>query len=263
MKLMVLGSGSGGNAYAVTCGDTLLLVDFGFSCREIGKRLEAFGLGLDDVNGVLFTHDHSDHCKGVATFHKRHPSVPLYANGDTADAIAAMTGVGDGWAVFENLNAFDAGCISVTPFPISHDAADPVGYLLEANGCSLFVGTDMGTANSGVREMLARSTCAVLESNHDPVLLEQSDRPLSLKQRIRGRTGHLSNDDAAGLLVDARPGRLRTLLLGHVSEQCNSPSLARKTMAGALAELGLGDVTLEVLGQDCCPGEFACAGRCC
>ena len=88
MKLRVLGSGSGGNAYAVTCGDTLLLVDFGFSCREVGKRLAAFGLELGDVSGVLFTHDHSDHCKGVATFHKHYPSVPLFANGNTADEAA-------------------------------------------------------------------------------------------------------------------------------------------------------------------------------
>lgn len=263
MKLRVLGSGSGGNAYAVTCGDTLLLVDFGFSCREVGKRLAAFGLELGDVSGVLFTHDHSDHCKGVATFHRHYPSVPLFANGNTADAIAAMTGVGDGWAIFENSSAFDAGCISVTPFPISHDAADPVGYLLEAKECALFVGTDMGAVNSEVREMLARSTCAVLESNHDPVLLEQSDRPLSLKQRIRGRTGHLSNDDAAELLMAARPQRLKTLLLGHISEQCNSPSLARKTMSDALSELELGDVKLEVLCQSGSPCEFACTGKWC
>lgn len=260
MKLRVLGSGSGGNSYAISCAGTLLLVDMGFSCLETGKRLGRFGLGFGDVSGVLFTHDHSDHCKGLATFHKKHPSVPLFANGDTADAIAAVTGVGDGWSVFENGCAFDVGDITVTPFPVSHDAADPVGYLLEANGCSLFVGTDLGVVTPGVREVFSRATCAVLESNHDPILLEQSDRPFSLKQRIRGRTGHLSNDDAAELLTATNPRRLKTLLLGHVSSQCNSPSLARRTMSDALRGLGRDDVSLHVLCQCGCDDEFVCVG---
>jgi len=250
VRIRALGSGSGGNSLAVRAGATLALVDFGFSCREEARRLAACGVDIDDVSAVLFTHDHSDHCKGVATFHSKHPDVPLLANGNTADAIAALTGVSDGWTVFENSEPFALGDLTVTAFPIPHDAADPVGYLFEAEGRALFVGTDMGVVTPEVRTMFARATCAVLEANHDPVLLEQSGRPISLKQRIAGRSGHLSNEDAAALLRDTNPPQLKTLLLGHLSRECNTPSLARKAFDDALAELGRHDVALELLDQD-------------
>lgn len=251
MRLRVLGSGSKGNSLAVRAGNSLVLVDLGFPLKVESQRLAACGVDIADVSAVFFTHDHSDHCKGVAAFHGRFPSVPLFANGDTADAIAALTGVNDGWAVFTNGEPFEVGDFTVTAFSIPHDAADPVGYLFSAGGSSLFVGTDMGCVTANVREMFCRATCAVLEANHDPILLERSDRPVSLKQRIRGRTGHLANEDAAALLAETNPPGLKTLLLGHISQQCNSPSLARKAFSDALAELGRGDITLSLLDQDC------------
>lgn len=255
MRLRVLGSGSGGNSIAVRSGDTLLLVDLGFSFKEQKSRLSECGVDISEVSAVLFTHDHSDHCKGVGTFHKRLPGVPLVANGDTADAIARQTGVNDGWTLFENGDSFEIGGISVTSFSISHDAADPVGYLFEADGSSLFVGTDMGIVTQNVRMAFSRATCAVLESNHDPILLEQSSRPVSLKQRIRGRSGHLSNEDAAMLVKETNPPCLKTILLGHISSECNSPSLARRAFADVLEELGRTDIHLSVLGQDR-PGDL-------
>ena len=251
MRLRVLGSGSKGNALAVRAGGTLVLVDLGFSHREVARRLADCGADINEVSAVFFTHDHVDHCKGVATFHNRHPSVPLFANGDTADAIALQSGVNDGWAIFENGEPFTVGDFTVTAFSIPHDAADPVGYLFEAEGRSLFVGTDMGVVTANVREMFAQATCAILEANHDPILLEQSDRPVSLKQRIRGRTGHLANEDAAMLLRETNSPCLKTLLLGHISQQCNSMSLVRKTFSDALAELGRHDISLSLLEQDC------------
>lgn len=255
MRLRVLGSGSKGNSLAVRAGGTLVLVDLGFHLKDEARRLDECGVCADDVSAVFFTHDHVDHCRGVAAFHRKHPSVPLYANGDTADAIALQAGVDDGWAVFETGVPFEVGDITVTAFSVPHDAADPVGYLLESGGSSLFIGTDMGVVTANVREMFARATCAILESNHDPVLLEQSDRPVSLKQRIRGRAGHLSNEDAAGLLLDTNPPHLKRLLLGHLSQQCNSLPLARKAFADALAELGREDISLDILDQDR-PSDF-------
>ena len=250
MRLRVLGSGSGGNSIAVRSGDTLVLVDLGFSFKEQKARLAECGVDISEVSAVLFTHDHSDHCKGVGTFHKRMPGIPLVANGDTADAIARQSGVNEGWTLFENGEQFDIGDLSVTAFSISHDAADPVGYLFEAGGSSLFVGTDMGIVTANVRMAFSRATCAVLESNHDPILLEQSSRPVSLKQRIRGRTGHLSNEDAATLVRETNPSCLKTILLGHISSECNSPSLARRAFTDVLDELGRTDITLAVLEQD-------------
>ena len=250
MQLRVLGSGSGGNSIAVRSGDTLLLVDLGFSFKEQKSRLAECGVDISEVSAVLFTHDHSDHCKGVGTFHKRLPDVPLVANGDTADAIARQTGANDGWTLFENGEPFEIGGISVTSFSISHDAADPVGYLFEADGASLFVGTDIGIVTANVRAAFSRATCAVLESNHDPVLLEQSNRPVSLKQRIRGRTGHLSNDDAAMLVRETNPSCLKRILLGHISSECNSHPLARRAFSDVLEELGRADIEISVLEQD-------------
>ncbi len=249
MRLRVLGSGSKGNTLAVRAGGTLLLVDLGFSHKEVAGRLAACGADINEVSAVLFTHDHSDHCRGVATFHNRHPSVPLFANGDTADAIAVQSGVNDGWAVFENGEPFEVGDFTVTAFSVPHDAADPVGYLFEDGESALFVGLDMGAPTFGVRDALARATCAILESNHDPVLLQTSDRPVSLKQRIAGRCGHLSNGDAADLVREVQPPRLKTLLLAHLSRQCNAPYLALESMRAAVADLGR-PITLDVLDQD-------------
>ena len=138
---------------AVRAGGTLILVDLGFSEKEETRRLAECGVDIGDVSGVFITHDHVDHCKGVAAFHRRHPSVPLFANGDTADAIACQSGVEDGWMIFENGVPFDFGDFKVTAFSIPHDAADPVGYLFESGGSSLFVGTDMGFVTANVREM--------------------------------------------------------------------------------------------------------------
>ena len=249
MKLRVFGSGSQGNALAVRSGETLLFVDCGFSCRELTRRMAACGVTPDAAAGLFFTHDHSDHCQGLATFHKRYPQVPLYANGNTADAISVLTGVDDGWRVFETAETFPVGDIAVTSFSIPHDAADPVGYLFDDGESALFLGTDMGAPTFGVRDALARATCAILESNHDPVLLQTSDRPVSLKQRIAGRCGHLSNGDAAALVREVNPPRLKTLLLAHISRHCNAPYLALEAMRPVVAELGR-PITLDVLDQD-------------
>lgn len=250
MNLIALGSGSQGNALFLQSADTCLLVDCGFSCRELERRMAGAGLAPDGLAGILFTHDHTDHCRGLATFHKRHPHVPLFANGETADAIAALTGVEDGWHVFETADAFDIGAVQISTFPVPHDAADPVGYLFRDACAALFVGTDMGVATPPVAAALRQATCAVLESNHDPVLLAGSDRPLSLKQRIAGRCGHLSNADAADLVRRAAPPNLVLLLLAHLSQPCNAPHLALETMRGALADLGRPGVTLAALEQD-------------
>ena len=251
MRLRVLASGSKGNALAVRSeAGKLLLVDLGLFCNDLRLRAASCGVDVSEAAGVFFTHDHIDHFRGIAVFHKNYPHIPLFANGDTADSIAATTGVVDGWNIFETAVAFDFGDFRITPFSISHDAADPVGYLIENNGHALFIGTDTGVPTTGVRDALWRCDCAVLESNHDPVLLETSNRPVSLKQRISGRSGHLSSDDAAELVRSVNPPHLKTLLLAHLSEQCNTPSLARATMSAALADCGRSDVRIEILSQN-------------
>lgn len=255
MKLRVLASGSKGNCLVVQGGGQTLLVDCGLSCRELTRRMMACGLDPDAVDGVLFTHDHSDHCSGIATFHKRHPGAALYANGNTADAIASVTGVEDGWCVFETAEPFRVGGLSVTSFSVPHDAADPVGFLVDDGTSRLFAGTDMGVVTLPAKEALGRATCAVLESNHDAGLLARSERPPSLKQRIAGRSGHLSNDQAADVVREVNPPNLRHLFLAHLSGECNADYLALECMERVLKDLGRADVALAVLAQDE-PGEL-------
>ena len=249
MKLWVFGSGSDGNALAVRSGGTLFLLDCGFSCKELERRMAMCGVDPDAAAALFFTHEHDDHCKGTKSFHLRHPQVPLYANGNTADSIALITGVEDGWCVFETAETFPVGDFSVTSFSVPHDAADPVGYLFEDGESALFVGLDMGAPTFGVRDALARATGAILEANYDPILLQTSDRPVSLKQRIAGRCGHLSNGDAADLVREVQPPRLKTLLLAHLSRHCNAPYLALEAMRAAVADLGH-PVTLDILDQN-------------
>lgn len=250
MRVRVFASGSKGNSLAVrSAAGTLLVVDLGLSCKQLKARAAACEVDLAEAKGVFFTHDHDDHYSALATFHKRHPAIPLFANVDTSNAIAARTGVRDGWAIFETAMAFDFEDFTITPFSISHDAADPVGYLIENEGRALFVGTDTGVVTWGVRDAFARCNCAILESNHDPILLETSKRPISLKQRIAGRSGHLANEDAAELFRVVNPPQLKNLMLAHLSEECNSPSLARGVMQRALADCGRSDVALTVLSQ--------------
>ena len=253
-----LGSGSCGNCYYLATESDAIIIDCGIGIRRFKKHMLEYGMKIGKVRALLITHDHSDHCKGAASFRKRHPSVPFFANGDTADAIASVSGVEDGWNVFETAVPFRIGGIEVTPFSVPHDAADPVGYLFDDGASVFFLGTDMGVATVPVKAAFARARCAVLESNHDPELLARSDRPVSLKQRIAGRCGHLSNADAAAVVRETAPAGLKTLLPGHLSRQCNAPHLALEEMRAALADIGRTDVELAALEQDspCGPYEF-------
>ena len=255
MKVVSLASGSKGNAYCVTSGGRMLLIDCGLSCRELCARAASAGLSLDAIDGVVFTHSHDDHAKGVKSFHKKFADVPLFANMMTAEAIAWRFGVDEvDFVPFENGQTFFVGEFEVLPFSIPHDTSDPVGYLVRADGETYFHGTDIGTPLDSIGFHLAEADYATLESNHDTELLFRSGRPVSLIQRIAGPRGHLSNDQAADLVRRFASPRLRSLALAHLSEQCNAPHLAMSAMSCALAEMGRSDVALTVLSQDACVG---------
>jgi phosphoribosyl 1,2-cyclic phosphodiesterase len=250
MIVRALGSGSKGNCISVQGGGVSLLVDFGLCNREATRRMKLAGIDPGGIDGILFTHDHSDHYNGIGVFAK-HANPRLYANEGTADGIdRAFPGSALEWTVFETSSTFTIGGLEIEPFSVSHDASDPVGYVFnEKGGGRLFIATDFGYVTSLVRSKLAGCDVVVLESNHDYEMLWRSDRPDDLKSRISGRSGHLSNEAAADLIRDAAPKELRTVLLAHLSEECNTPALALRAMREGLKAAGRPDVIVQALSQ--------------
>jgi len=249
MEVCVLASGSKGNCLYVSGGGTSLLVDAGLSSRELVARMRAAGIAPESLHAVLFTHDHVDHYKGIEVF-RRHYPVRLFANEGTAAGIElGCPKLACEFEIFETSSSFEIGGLQVEAFTVPHDAADPVGFVFDDGRSRLCVATDLGQATPLICAKLAQCHAAVLESNHDYDMLMQSDRPWPLKTRIAGRSGHLSNDDAAALLCRSLSPQLHTLLLAHLSEACNTPALALNTMRQALRAAGREDVRIEVMSQ--------------
>jgi phosphoribosyl 1,2-cyclic phosphodiesterase len=249
MEVCVLASGSKGNCIYVSGGGTAVLVDAGLSAREIVARLHAAGIAPETIQAVLFTHDHTDHCKGAEVFSRKYP-VRLFANEGTAAGIEqGYPKLTREWEIFETASSFEIGGLRIEAFTVPHDAADPVGFVFDDGAARLFLATDLGQSTPLIRAKLAQCHAAVLESNHDYDMLMQSERPWPLKTRIAGRSGHLSNGDAAELTRSALAGPLHTLLLAHLSDACNTPALALNTMRQALRAAGREDVRVEVTSQ--------------
>lgn len=249
MELCVLASGSKGNALYVKGGGVAVLVDAGLSSRELVARMRAAEIDPDSIHAVLLTHDHADHYRGVGVFSRRYP-VRLFANEGTASGVEReVSPLGREWEIFETSASFEVGGLTVEAFSVSHDASDPVGFVLDDGTARLCVVTDLGQATPLVRFKLAACDAAVVESNHDYDMLMGSQRAWTLKTRIAGRSGHLSNEDAADLVRSALTKRLRALFLAHLSEECNTPALAFSTMSGMLKRAGREDVRLEVASQ--------------
>lgn len=249
MRVRAFASGSKGNSLTIRSGATTVLVDLGLACADLLRRMKACAFDPATVSAILFTHDHDDHCHGLGTYHKKFPAVRLFANDGTAEAIMRKTGVDEGWSIFETASAFDIGDLHVSAFSVPHDAADPVGYLFEDGRTSLFVATDFGTVTAPIRAAFAAARFAILESNHDPELLQKSDRPWITKTRIAGRSGHLTNEAAADLLRATNPLDLKTILLAHLSEECNQPHMALEAMTAACHDLGRADIRIFTLAQ--------------
>jgi len=244
VEICVLASGSTGNCIYVAGGGTRLLIDAGLTLKETSARLAQLGLAMDAIHAVLFTHDHSDHCQRADVFHRRH-ALPFYANEGTAAGIELTTKRTDiSWSIFETGSPFAIGKLQVEPFSVPHDAADTVGFVITDGRARLGIATDFGMATTLIRRKLAECDALILEANHDVEMLRQSGRPWSLIQRILGRQGHLSNEDAAELLTGVLGPRLRTVFLAHISAKCNTPLQAERVLRAALQRTGRDDIRL-------------------
>lgn len=251
LRICILGSGSSGNSTLVSSGTTSILVDAGLSGRRTAARLEEAGVAVAGLHGICLSHEHQDHAAGTRILHRKY-GVPLFANAGTIDALARQPEwAGLPWQRFITGQPFSVGDLRIDPFSVPHDAYDPVGFVIEHQGVRVGIVTDMGMATSLIRERLRPCQAVVIEANHDEQLLQDAPRPWSLKQRIRGRQGHLSNQAAAEVLAEIAGPGLQQVYLAHLSEDCNRPDLARETIYAALASAGHGHVRVELASAAC------------
>jgi len=250
MRLIPLGSGSSGNATLVEFGSTRLLVDAGLSARALGQRLEAAGVAPASIDCILLSHEHGDHVRGVERFSRLHRT-PVLSSLETLEAMDRSPDHFASWAPLPEAGRLELGGVAVEPFPVPHDAARPVGFVLHGEGLRIGVATDLGHATTLVRERLRGCHVLMLESNHDDALLLDGPYPWHLKQRVAGREGHLSNAAAAALLREVVDDACQAVVLAHLSVKNNRPALARKCAALALADAGRGRVAMRVAAARC------------
>ncbi len=235
MRFSVLTSGSRANCTYLESGDTRILIDCGLSAKQTERRLESVGVDPRSLNAIIVTHEHRDHIHGVPVMSRKF-KLPVYANRGAARSLRGLFAL----EFFETGRAFSIGEMDIAPFSIVHDASDPVGFSISARGIKFSQATDLGKVTPLVRESLRGSNALVLESNHDEEMLRSCDYPWELKQRISSSHGHLSNDCASSFLAEIMHGDLEHVVLGHLSENSNTPELALKAAESQLAGGSLG-----------------------
>lgn len=234
LQVSVLASSSNGNSALVATDRTRILVDAGLSRKETFERLAAIGVDPESLTAILITHEHSDHVTGLPAIAKK-LGIPVYCSRLTAPAIP--------WGefqpkleLFQSGSSFPIGDIDVDSFTIPHDAVDPVGFSLRSQGIKVSIATDLGYMPDSIRVHLQGSDLLLLESNHDLEMLKVGPYPWSVKQRVMGRMGHLSNEVACNFIREVLDSRTSTLILGHLSEHNNHPEIVRLMASQSLEE---------------------------
>ena len=258
--LGALGSGSSGNAYVIEYQDESLIIDQGFSRKELLKRMESAGFVPEKLRGALLTHEHSDHCKGSRVFCDA-LSLPLYTTARTARYLSVHGTLPRQVHSFEAGEAFNLGNFAIKSFSLPHDAVDPVGFQISCGDIRIGIATDFGHAPEHIRRELRGCHALVLESNYDREMLMNSNRRLELKRRIFGVRGHLGNWESCQLLPDLIDERTQLLLLAHISSECNTPELVRENCRCALQMLDQENKPhFEILSQDAPSERFEISG---
>lgn len=238
MKISVLASGSKGNSVYVETGGTRLLIDAGLSAAEILKRLDLIGVESSSLHAILISHDHSDHTRGAGTLARKLkiPVIASYPTRGACEPLLKKCAVTE----FESGYSFTFRDISIDPFQTTHDAVDPVGFIIESAEGRYGHATDFGIVTRLISEKLKGCRALVIEANHDEELLMNGPYPWHLKQRIKSRHGHISNNESVGLLEELLHEGLAAVFLAHLSETNNNPELPQAAAAKLLA------------GQNCC-----------
>lgn len=229
LSVCVLASGSRGNAIYIDDGNTAVLIDAGLSGIEIQRRMDRKGLEPSKLDAILVSHEHSDHVQGVGVLSRRF-DLPVYISDGTRRATGKSLGKLKEVIPFTCGKAFDVDSLKIHPFSISHDAEDPAGFTIRSNGSKVGIATDLGIITAVVKTHLKDCNILVIEANHDPQMLIDGPYPWPLKQRIQGRSGHLSNEDTADLLQQILHDRLSHVILAHLSEENNTAEKAIQTV---------------------------------
>jgi phosphoribosyl 1,2-cyclic phosphodiesterase len=238
ISVSVLASSSSGNSIYIACGKTRLLIDAGLSGKEIDDRLKKIGARGDELDAILVTHEHTDHIKGVGVLSRRY-DLPIYANDLTWQGSAESLGTINEKNCRVFSNDFMIGDLEIKPFSIPHDANDPVGYIISSGKNRIGVATDMGYIPERIKKLLWGLDILIIEANHDLDMLMTGNYPWSLKRRITGEKGHLSNDDTAATLPGLINSNFPCILLAHLSKDNNIPELAYITVKNSLEDAGL------------------------
>lgn len=255
VSIVSLASGSKGNSTLVFSDDTAILVDAGVSYTRLNEELRKFGLNTAKLDGVVITHEHTDH---IAALPRLGRDTRIFAHPKTAQAIVARQGELSGYTEVDFYEGgFAIGDIEVIPFRIPHDAAYPLGYSFRVkSGAQVSVATDMGRPTVGVYNNIRESEAVLIEANHDVDMLRGGSYPEALKRRILGDMGHLSNDMTALFAERLVGSAVRTMLLGHLSENNNLPELALGAVGGRLRSRGCSDIAVAVAGQHCASAVY-------
>ncbi len=246
MRITPLASGSSGNSFLIQSNAAALLVDAGLSGKQIVERLEKVQFSPEELDGILVSHGHSDHIKGVGVLSRKF-KLPVWMNRGTWEAVAGQVGKVHELKIFETGRVFVVADFRVHPFSVPHDCADPVGFRISIGTAGVGIATDLGTPTGLIASLLTGLQVVVLESNHDPVMLRDGPYPWELKQRVRSRLGHLSNSESAELLQRVVTDELQAVILAHMSQTNNTAELALDCACASLQEF---------LAQD---GAICCA----
>jgi phosphoribosyl 1,2-cyclic phosphodiesterase len=248
LAVCTLASGSRGNAVFLSDGSTSILLDAGLSGIEIERRMQSKGLYPQNLDAILVSHEHADHILGVGVLSRRF-NLPVYITSKTKKTAASQIGDIHSAKEFKCGTTFKIGGLTIHPFSVSHDADDPAGFTIYQNGIKVGIATDLGLATSVVKQHLKGCNLLILEANHDATMLTNGPYPWPLKQRIRSRIGHLSNEATKQLLQEVRHERLQHVVLAHLSEINNTPQKALSEVGRALTH---SNTKLDVARQDEC-----------
>ena len=248
-RFTVLGSGSGGNASFLETDQTRILIDAGLSGRQIRLRLAQLGRAPETLDGILLTHEHSDHTQGLKAICKK-LDIPIYCNRLTADELRFRLKIDLNIRQFVTGEPFEIGNMEIENFSVPHDAQDPVGFHVKTSDGGIGILTDLGQTTRLVLERVRGAKVLLIEANYDlNRLQEDTRRPWATKQRIMSRHGHLSNRDTADAIETLAKGKLENVVLCHLSGDCNTPEIAHRSITEKLNKSGIYNIKITVSNQ--------------